>query len=55
MSATQRQARLLEAARALALPTERMIAVQMTAYKREAAEHHLFGTDAAMTLKRIVA
>ena len=52
MSATQRHARLLEAARALPFATERMIAVQMTAYpndwpeadKREAAELHLFGT-----------
>jgi len=61
MSTTQRQARLLEAARALALPTERMIAVQMTAYpndwteadKREAAELHLFGD--AMALKEGIA
>ena len=52
MSATQRHARLLEAARTLPFATERMIAVQMTAYpsdwpeaeKREAAELHLFGT-----------
>ena len=63
MSATQRQARLLETAVRMAVATERMIAVQMTAYpndwpeaeKREAAELHLFGTDAAMKLKRIVA